>query len=462
MNILIRNGRVVRPESVAVGDIWIAGEQIRAVEKKIDPHGDIRFDQVIDAEGMYVLPGIIDAHTHYLLHSRGTVTADGFYSGSVAGAIGGVTTAIDFADQEGDKSLLGAAQARIDASRREMAIDFGLHQCIFSMHENMDRQLRDLKAAGVTAVKIFTTYKREGYFIGESGLRELFRSCGRLGMMITAHCEDDPIMEEIAREYEGGPHPPRLHPVLRPAEAEYRAVRMLGELAGETDTPLYIVHLSSGRGLEAVDELRVQGVQLAVETTPHYLMLTNDLLAGPEAQKYIMTPPLREAEDNEALWQGLMHEKIQLIATDHCAFTLEQKLQSDDCRTVLPGIPGTGELLPLIYTAGVASGRFEIGRMVSLLSETPAQLFGLYPRKGRLQAGSDADLVLFDPGRSWTIRNDNCRSAAGYTPYDGFQAAGMPVLTMLRGRVIARDGEFFGSRGGGTFVQAGSSELFHD
>jgi len=462
MNILIRNGRVVRPESISADDIWIAGEQIRAVEEKIDPHGDVRFDQVIDAEGMYVLPGIIDAHTHYLLHSRGTVTADGFYSGSVAGAIGGVTTAIDFANQEGEKSLLEAAQARIDASQREMVIDFGLHQCIFSMQGDMDQQLQELKAEGITAVKIFTTYKPEGYFIGEKGLKELFRSCGRLGMMITAHCEDDPLMEEIARKYEEELHPPRLHPVLRPAEAEYRAVRMLGELSRETETPLYIVHLSSGRGLEAVDELRAQGVRLAVETTPHYLMLTNELLTGPEARKYIMTPPLREAKDNEALWQGLVQDKIQLVATDHCAFTPEQKLQSDDCRTVLPGIPGTGELLPLIYTAGVASGRFDIGRMVSLLSETPARLFGMYPRKGRLQAGSDADLVLFDPGRSWTIRNDTCRSAAGYTPYDGFQAAGMPVLTMLRGRIIAREGEFFGSRGGGQFVQAGPSELFQD
>ncbi len=460
MNILIQNGRIVSPEEVIKKDIWVRDGRIESIKDHIDADKDARFDEVIDAAGKYVLPGIVDAHTHYLLESRGTVTADDFYSASAAGAIGGVTTAVDFADQAAGRTLLEAGRARIEASERDMAIDFGLHQCVFSMHEDIPRELQKLRDAGITTVKIFTTYKREGYFIGESGLRELFSACRDLGMMVSAHCEDDDLIDEISIKYEGRPHPPALHPVLRPAESEYRAIQKLGELAGEAGSPLYIVHLSSSRGLDAVRELRAGGTKLAVETTPHYLLLENRLLKEPEAQKYIMTPPLRTGEDNDVLWQAVSRGEIQIVATDHCTFTVEQKMGSDDCRTVLPGIPGTEELLPLIHTAGVGRGRFDIRQLVSLLSEAPARYFGLYPRKGSLLEGTDADLVLFDPEADFTIRDENRHTAAGYTPYDGFKVRGMPVLTMLRGKIIARDGEFIGERGCGRFIEAGRSEIF--
>lgn len=460
MNILIQNGRVVSPEEVRKKDIWVRDGRIESVKDRIEADQGTCFDEVIDAAGKYVLPGIIDAHTHYLLKSRGTVTADDFYSGSAAGAIGGVTTAVDFADQTEGQSLLEAGRARIEASQRDMAIDFGLHQCIFSMHEKILQELEELRDAGITTVKIFTTYKREGYFIGKTGLRELFAACRDLGMMVSAHCEDDDLIDEISEKYEDQPHPPSLHPVLRPSESEYRAIKMLGSLAGEAGSPLYIVHLSSSRGLDGVQEVRAGGAKLVVETTPHYLLLNNSLLDAPGAQKYIMTPPLRTSEDNEVLWQALSRGEIQIVATDHCTFTVEQKMKSDDCRTVLPGIPGTEELLPLIHTAGVGRGRFDIRQMVSLLSEAPARFFGMYPRKGSLLEGTDADIVVFDPEADFTIRDSNRHTASGYTPYDGFKVRGMPVLTMLRGTIIARDGEFIGERGCGRFIEAGRSEIF--
>jgi len=460
MNTLIKNGTLVTSLSTYAGHIWIEDQTIRAVEDSPEAFQGVRFDSVIDAEGLFVLPGIIDAHTHYLLESRGTVTADDFFSASAAGAVGGVTTAVDFADQKPGLSLAGAAKQRIEASERDMAIDFGLHQCIFSTPSSIEEELTELKSEGITTVKIFTTYKREGYFIGEEGLKELFAACLRMGLMVTAHCEDDDLIDEISASYLDKARPPSLHPVLRPAEAEYRAVKMIGEIAGEVKAPIYIVHLSSSRGADAVRELRRRGVQVAVETTPHYLLLTEELLKLPDAQKYIMTPPLRSDADRAALWSSLENEEIQIIATDHCTFTAAQKMQSEDCTTVLPGIPGTEELLPLIYSRGVGDNHFDIRRLVSLLSEAPARYFGLFPGKGSLIPGTDADIVLFDPEKEYVLENENRHTKAGYTPYAGTKLKGMPVLTMLRGEVIARNGQFTGRRGFGRFLPAGRSAIF--
>ena len=459
MDLLIKGGTVVTPEEKAQKDVWIRDEKIYKVAANLEVEGN-GFDEVIDAEGKLVFPGIVDAHTHYHLESRGTVTADRFYTGSLAGAHGGVTTAIDFADQLDDKSLAQASRERMEMAGPDVVIDYGLHQSIYTMHENIPAELEELKRLGVTAVKIFTTYKREGYFIEEAGLRKLFQACRDLGMMVTVHCEDDDIIEEREREYEGKEHPPSLHPILRPSESEYRAIKTIGEIARSERMPLYIVHLSSKRGYDAVKELREAGAELFVETTPHYLLLTNDLLSREDAQKFLMTPPLREAEDNEALWQGIERGDIETVATDHCTFTPEQKFSSDDCRTVLPGVPGTEELLPLMYTYGVGKGRFDDRRMVYLLSQAPAKAFGMYPQKGSLKEGTDADLVIFDPEKKYTLKDENRHTAAGYSPYSGMTMEGMPVVTILRGRMVVRDDEFIGEKGRGRFVTARSSHLY--
>ncbi len=460
MSLLIKNGILVTPKGREKKDIHVQGEQIAALSSRPGEWQEEHFDRVYDAAGKLILPGIIDAHTHYLLESRGTVTADGFYSGSVAGACGGVTTAVDFADQHEGKSLLQNSRDRIEAQDDEMVIDYALHQSIFSIREDMEQQLHDLADAGITAAKIFTTYKREGYYLGEEGFRRLFRACRNYGITVTAHCEDDDIIEAIEKEWEGKPHPPSLHPVIRPAEAEYRAVKTVGEIAAGVGMPLYIVHLSSNRGLEAVRELRAEGMTVQVETTPHYLLLTKELLSREDAQKYLMTPPLRTADDNARLWEALGTGEIGIVATDHCSFTPEQKFASDDCRTVLPGIPGTEELLSLVHAFGVKQGLIELEQMVSLLSEEPAKAFGIYPRKGSLEVGSDADLVIFDPERREVITDESRHSAAGYSPYSGSELVGMPEVTILRGQEIAREGRFTGSKGFGQFLPAGTGNLY--
>jgi dihydropyrimidinase len=459
---LIYGGTVVSPAGKKEADLLIENGKILAVEAglKDQDAGKAGDTELIDARGMLVLPGIIDAHTHYHLESRGTVTADSFFEGSRAASFGGVTTVIDFADQEAGQSLQEASGERIKAMSEGMACDFALHQSVYTMHDAIPEELEALKKMGVRTVKIFTTYKREGYLIEKAGLQTLFGHCRDLELMVTVHAEDNDLIEELELKYEGEPLPPSMHPVLRPSESEYLAVKYIGELAHSTGMPIYIVHLSSARGYDAVRELKAAGANIMVETTPHYLLLNNDLLEGPEAQKYIMTPPLRRPEDNGALWRGVEAGDIEIIATDHCSFTAEQKLSSDSVLTILPGIPGSEELFPLVHTEGVGKGRFGIEKLVSLLCEMPAKAFGLYPRKGTLAAGSDADLVIFDPRKKCVFSDESQHTAAGYTPYRGWKIEGMAVTTLIRGEVVMDKGTYFGKAGTGLFIEAGVPEIY--
>jgi len=329
-----------------------------------------------------------------------------------------------------------------------------LHQGVYGMHDAIDKELAELAEAGVTTIKIFTTYKNVGYLIEMDGLKSLFAACKRNRIMISAHCEDDALIESVEMEHTGT-YEPADHALLRPAEAEYRAISHLGSLAEEFAMPLYVVHLSSARGLDAVRELRARGVKVVVETTPHYLLLDASRLEGPLGPLYVMTPPLRNAHDNEKLQEALFGHEFQVVATDHCAFTREQKLASQDCRTIFPGIPGTEELLPLLHTTFVASGRMTLSDLVGLLSVNPAKLFGIHPRKGSLIEGTDADIVLFDPEWEWTIGEEYVHSAARYTPYEGFNVVGKAIMTYLRGRMVMGDDTYLGIPGDGQFIQAG-------
>ena len=230
----------------------------------------------------------------------------------------------------------------------------------------------------------------------------------------------------------------------------------MGSIALEAGIPLYVVHLSSAAGLETVRSLRDRGLEVIVETTPHYLFLNRKKLEGDDAPLYIMTPPLRDEEDNAALQEALCNGEIQVVATDHCAFTKAQKLESHDCRTIYPGIPGSEEMLPLIHNLVANGALLTINEMVNVLSTGPAKLFGLYPEKGVLREGSDADIVLFNPDISWTLSSENTHSECGYTPYEGTGVIGKVLMTYLRGRLIMGGGMFLGIPGDGRFIKAGS------
>ena len=451
-DILIKNGLVVDTEWMRHYDILISGSKIRRVAPSIDAATLPHDTSVIHADGLCVLPGIIDAHTHYHLVSRGTVTADSFEEGSRLAAFGGVTTVVDFAD-DNKISLLDSLHAR----RREMvpmAIDYALHQGVYKYRSDIRKELESIKRAGIGTLKMFTTYKDVGYLVDDRNeLREIFRAARDLGLMVSVHSEDDGIVTQISSSWKGT-YTPSDHADMRPPEAEAAAIEYVGGIAGELDMPIYIVHLSSKKGLESVRKLRMEGVKVIVETTPHYLFLTREKLIGSDGPLYVMTPPLRTAEDNEALQEALLNGEIQVVATDHCSFTREQKLESNDCRTIYPGIPGTEELLPLLHTFGVTSGRLSLSQIVNLLSTGPAKIFGLYPEKGSLEVGTDADITLFNPDQSWTLSKDTLHSASGYTAYEGFSVTGKVVMTYLRGRLVMGDGIYLGLSGDGKFLRA--------
>ena len=451
-SLLIKNGLVVDTEWTRHSDILVEGSRIRRIARNISVEDCPEDVHVVDATGLCVLPGIIDAHTHYHLVSRGTVTADSFLEGSKLASYGGVTTVVDFAD-DNKVSLLSSTKDRLK-EMREMSIDYALHQGVYAYRDSIRAELNQMKNAGVGAIKIFTTYKNVGYLVEKrEELKEIFSAAKELGILVCVHAEDDSIVTEIS-ENRKGQFRPEDHPDLRPSEAEAKAIRYVGEIAGELDMPIYIVHVSSKAGIETIRDLREKGVKVIAETTPHYLFLDRSKLSGPEGPLYVMTPPLRTKEDNEALQEALVDGEIQVVATDHCSFTREQKLESSDVRTIYPGIPGTEELLPLIYNFGHVSGQLSIGQIVNLLSTGPAKAFGLYPKKGVLQEGSDADIVLFDPSEIWTISSATTHSASHYTPYEGMTVMGRVKMTYLRGRLIMGHDIYLGLEGDGQFVKA--------
>ena len=451
-SLLIKNGLVVDTEWTRHSDILVEGSRIRRIARNISVEDCPEDVHVVDATGLCVLPGIIDAHTHYHLVSRGTVTADSLLEGSKLASYGGVTTVVDFAD-DNKVSLLSSTKDRLK-EMREMSIDYALHQGVYAYRDSIRAELNQMKNAGVGAIKIFTTYKNVGYLVEKrEELKEIFSAAKELGILVCVHAEDDSIVTEISENWKGQ-FRPEDHPDLRPSEAEAKAIRYVGEIAGELDMPIYIVHVSSKAGIETIRDLREKGVKVIAETTPHYLFLDRSKLSGPEGPLYVMTPPLRTKEDNEALQEALVDGEIQVVATDHCSFTREQKLESSDVRTIYPGIPGTEELLPLIYNFGHVSGQLSIGQIVNLLSTGPAKAFGLYPKKGVLQEGSDADIVLFDPSEIWTISSATTHSASHYTPYEGMTVMGRVKMTYLRGRLIMGHDIYLGLEGDGQFVKA--------
>ncbi len=448
-SLLIRNGILTDDRQQRRADLLIEDGKISKIGENLESEGA----KVIDASGMLVLPGIIDAHTHYHLVSRGTVTCDGFEAGSRLAAFGGVTTVIDFADHNKGQDLLQSLDYRLN-EMRPMAIDYTLHQGVYGHGYNstIGHQLELLKARGVKTLKIFTTYRNTGYLIeNRADLLDLFTNAKRVGMLVCAHCEFNPLIEELSANWKGD-FSPASHADLRPAEAEGKAIELFGSIALEAGCPLYVVHCSSESGLNAIRDRRGKGLTVYAETTPHYMFLDRSKLEGKDGSLYVMTPPLRTKSDNKVICQGVLDGEFQVVATDHCAFTREQKLSSSDCRTIYPGIPGTEELLLLLNTFKDDHPSMCMNDVVRLISTNPAKLFGIYPQKGSLEIGTDADIAIFDPSQKWTLEDDNVHSASHYTPYRGFGVHGKVVTTILRGKVIMDRGQYYGKPGEGRFI----------
>jgi len=458
VTLLVKGGTLVTPEGVVEADLLAQGERIKAIGRDLPMANDTR---VVDAEGCYVLPGVIDAHTHIALDTGIFKTPDDWFIGTRAAACGGVTTVVDFATQFPGQTLRQAVEARL-AEAQDAAIDYAFHVMVTDLPPGREGELADLVELGTPSVKLYTTYRpdkgdtpyRPNYYADDATILRVMETCADLGLLPLVHCENDALVtaqtEALVAAGETGWH---CHGRARPALAEQEAVQRVLFLTEAAGSPVHIVHCSTARSVALVTEARDNGQEVTCETCPQYLLLDNTAYEGPEPWRIILQPPLRDPEEPDRLWALLEAGLVDLIATDHCDYTLDQKVAQDDFTQTPGGLPGVETLLPLMMTYGVSEGNLTLPQLAALLSANPARIWGLWPRKGALLPGSDADLVVYDPAPEGIVAAENLHHRAGYTPYEGMRVQGQVRATISRGSIVYREGQFVGRRGRGQFVR---------
>jgi len=454
VNTLIRNGAVVTARDTIAADILIEGETIREVRPGISQQAA---EKIIDAAGMYVIPGGIDAHTHLDMPFGGTTSSDDFETGTRAAAFGGTTTIVDFAIQPRGTRMRDALDTWWKKAERRATIDFGLHMIVTDLAgaglEDMDEMVRE----GVASFKLFMAYPNV-LMVDDATIFKALAQTAKNGALICMHAENGSVIDVIiARALAEGKTAPVYHALTRPPRAEAEAVHRAIALAEIAGAPVYIVHLSSEDALNQVREARDRGVPAFAETCPQYLLLSIEELERPnfEGAKYVFTPPLRPKEHLPKLWDGLKHDHLQVVSTDHCPFCFaDQKILGKDDFTKIPnGGPGIENRLQLIYHHGVNAGKFSLNRFVELTSTTPARLFGMYPKKGEIAPGSDADLVIWDPQAAYTISAATHHMRVDYSMFEGYHVRGNARTVLSRGEVFVDGGEFFGKPGRGNYLK---------
>jgi dihydropyrimidinase len=463
--VVIRNGRIVTAVDDYRADILIRGGRIVTIGEGLDVGPDVA---VHDAAGLLALPGGVDVHTHLDWDFGPSKTADTFYTGTMAAAFGGTTTVVDFCNQNrGESPLKGLEEWH---RRREVAaVDVGAHMILLDVDERSLADMRPLiEREGVSSFKLFMAYPGV-LMVDDGALFKAMRIAGRHGAMVCVHAENGPVIDVLVKEAVAAGHrAPKYHALTRPTilegEATHRAIR-LAELA---ETPLYIVHLSASEALGAVTEARDRGIPVHAETCPHYLFLTAEEYERPEFEgaKFVMTPPLRDAHHQRALWRGLKTDDLQVVSTDHCPFCFNERplgirsskqLGRDDFSRIPNGAPGIETRLPLLHDGGVVRNGMSLNRFVEITATAPAKLFGLFPRKGTIAVGSDADIVLFDPAETWTIRAAAHHSRVDYSLFEGRSVVGRVRKVFLRGEMIVDGDRWLGREGMGAFLSRSAS-----
>src|SRR5919197_681987 len=450
---LIKKGTVVTAVYQYKGDLLIEGEKIALIGTSLD----IEADKTIDAGGKYVLPGGVDVHTHLDMPFGGTTSADDFESGTTAAAFGGTTAIVDFAIQYRGQTLHHAWETWMKKAEGRAVIDYGFHMIMTDLNDQTEVEMDALVREGVTSFKLFMAYR--GVFMLDDGsiFKALLRT-GRNGGTICMHAENGDVIDVmVKRALAEGKTAPKYHALTRPARAEAEATHRAIALAEMADVPIYIVHLSAAEALEMVTEARDRGLPAFAETCPQYLSLSYDNYEEPDfaGAKYVMSPPLREKAKQEQLWRGLAFNDLQCISTDHCPFCMkEQKeLGRNDFSKIPNGAPGIETRMSLVYDGGVRTGRISLNRFVELTSTSPAKIFGLFPRKGTIAPGSDADIVIFDPNAVTTLTARALHMKVDYNPYEGRQVTGATDTVLSRGRVVIENGRFTGRPGSGAFLK---------
>lgn len=458
MSILIKNGRIVTAVDDYHADIFIEDDTISVIGKCLE----MEADEVLDASGKLVIPGGIDPHTHFDMPFGGTYSADDFETGTRAAAHGGTTTIVDFAIQQKGQSTFDALDTWHAKAEGKASIDYGFHMIITDMAEERLHEMKRLANEGITSYKMFMAYPGV-FYVDDGTLFRAMRKAGEDGTIVCMHAENGIVIDEIIkRAREEGKKDPKWHTLTRPTRMEAEGVHRAIAIAEVAEVPVYIVHLSSADALEQVTLARNRGVHAFAETCPQYLFLDSSYYEKPnfEGAKYVMTPALREQWNQDHLWRGLKFGDLHTIATDHCPFCFkdQKELGRDDFTKIPNGAPGVENRMSLVYNGGVVENRISLNKFVELTSTAAAKMFGLFPRKGTIAVGSDADIVLFNPDRKETISVDNHimhHMNVDYNTYEGFEVQGVAETVISRGKVIVKDTEYTGHKGHGSFIKRG-------
>jgi dihydropyrimidinase len=470
MSVMIKNGRVVTATDDYFADVFIEDEKVSVIGRSLT----MEADKVIDAKGKLVIPGGIDPHTHFDMPFGGTTSADDFETGTRAAAFGGTTTVIDFAIQTKGESTIKGLDTWHAKADGKATIDYAFHMIVTDMPVERLPEMRKLADEGVTSYKLFMAYPGVLY-VDDGTLYRAFRQAGDNGTRICMHAENGIVIDEIIREaVADGKTSPVYHALTRPTRMEAEGVYRSIAIAEVAKVPLYIVHLSCADALEEVKRARLRGVDVVAETCPQYLFLDQTYYEkeGFEGAKYVMTPALREKWNQDVLWEGLKMRHLETIATDHCPFCFNdgkpgaarpgKELGLDSFTKIPNGAPGVENRMALIYNAGVTEGRLGLNRFVELTSTAAAKAFGLFPKKGTIAVGSDADIVIFDPDREETLSvNNPCthHMNVDFNTFEGFKVKGFPETVLSRGRVVVEKNEGKIEKGGNFVKRALVGEL---
>src|SRR3954453_3288809 len=453
MSILIRGGRVVTAADDYVADVLIEGEHIALIGTELD----VAADRVIDAAGKYVLPGCIDPHTHLDMPFGGTVTIDDVESGQISAAFGGTTCHVDFIIQPQGATFAQAFDEWRSKANGKQMIDMGYHMAITDLENGGTlEELASLPDQGITSYKLFMAYKG-ALMVDDATLYRAMEVASKSGALVMVHAENGDVVDLLVREaLAAGNTEPLYHALTRPPEAEGEATNRAIQLAHLAGAPLYVVHVTCRGGVEPVAAARQKGWDVWGETCTQYFFKSLDDISKPnfEGAKYVYSPPVRDASNHDVLWNAVRTDALSAISTDHCAFLWDgqKTLGKDDFSKIPNGGPGLENRPHMIHEFGARAGRISLNRMVELLATSPAKLFGLYPKKGTVAVGSDADLVIFDPERKHTITAAGQHSKTDYNLYEGIEVTGMPEIVLLRGNVLVENDALVASPGIGRYV----------
>ncbi len=450
LDLVVKNCRVVWPEGIYEASLAVEGGVVVKIARNIEDSAD----QIYDAKGKLLFPGVIDGHVHLnLKYDGGLYTADDFFTGTAAAACGGVTTVIDFVVPE-TKDYVDEFRKRRAEADGKVLVDYGLHMCVTSLEDGIIKDLEYLfKEEGICSVKVFTAYSKRGLMLDDGAIKRLMDLCVRNGVLMLAHCENEYMINNLVNSFlSEGKLEPIYHSLSRPDYVEAEAIERIAFLSELTDCETLVVHLSSAMGLEKIRRARSNGVKINAETCPHYLVFTEDVYRRSDGAKFIMSPPLKKEKDRESLWKGLINGDISVVGSDHACFNLNEKMRHKSFVDVPGGVAGTEVIAMVLFSEGVIKRGLGLDRFVEVTALNPSKLYGIYPKKGSIMVGGDADFYILDTSQKIKLSKENLHSNIDHSIYEDLEVSCRVQATFSRGELIAENGEILARAGRGRYL----------